>query len=204
MKHYVVWKGHTPGVYAQWAEAKQQIDNFKGALYKSFPDRVAALTAFQDGPNKHLRPITTNTAAAKSSIGKPNPVSISVDAACSGNPGLMEYRGVHTATGEEIFRQGPFEQGTNNIGEFLGLVHGLWYMDKHGLDWPIYTDSVTAMAWVRNKMPKTTLEKTKANAILFDKMDKAVQMLKSNNFKTTILKWETEFWGEIPADFGRK
>ena len=31
--------------------------------------------------------------------------SIAVDAACSGNPGELEYRGVDLQTGEEIFRQ---------------------------------------------------------------------------------------------------
>ena len=56
--------------------------------------------------------------------------SIAVDAACSGNPGNMEYRGVYTKTKEQIFHQGPFPQGTNNIGEFLALVHGLAFFKK--------------------------------------------------------------------------
>jgi ribonuclease HI len=130
--------------------------------------------------------------------------SISVDAACSGNPGLMEYRGVHTVSREEIFRQGPHKDGTNNIGEFLALVHALAFLKKMQSNTPIYTDSRTAMAWVRNKKVKTTLNKTAKNANLFDMMDRAIKWLKSNTYTNKIIKWDTKNWGEIPADFGRK
>ena len=47
--------------------------------------------------------------------------SLAVDAACAGNPGPMEYRGVLVRTGQEIFHVGPMEGGTNNIGEFLAI-----------------------------------------------------------------------------------
>jgi ribonuclease HI len=132
-------------------------------------------------------------------------ISISVDAACSGNPGTMEYQGVETNTKRRIFYQGPFREGTNNIGEFLALVHGLGYLKKHGHDSvPIFTDSITAMAWVRNKKAKTKLERTTSNAVLFDLVARAEEWLKKNTYKNPILKWETENWGENPADFGRK
>lgn len=42
----------------------------------------------------------------------------------------MEYRGVDTKTRKQIFIQGPFEEGTNNIGEFLAIVHGLALLKK--------------------------------------------------------------------------
>ncbi len=132
-------------------------------------------------------------------------ISISVDAACSGNPGIMEYQGVETNTKRRLFHQGPFRDGTNNIGEFLALVHGLGYLKKHGYDSvPIFTDSVTAMAWVRNKKAKTKLDRTAHNAILFDLIERAENWLKTNTYNNPILKWDTENWGEIPADFGRK
>ena len=130
--------------------------------------------------------------------------SLSVDAACSGNPGLMEYRGVYTKTKEEIFRQGPFKEGTNNIGEFLALVHGLAYLKQIKSALPLYTDSVTAMSWVRAKKCRTKLEKSDKNAALFELVVRAENWLKKNEYTTTILKWETPVWGEIPADFGRK
>ena len=137
-------------------------------------------------------------------VGLPDFQSLSVDAACSGNPGLMEYRGVYTKTGEEIFRQGPFKDGTNNVGEFLALVHGLAFMKQKNSPLPIYTDSKTAIAWVKTKKAKTKLEKNDTNAILFDLISRAEKWLAENKYSTQILKWETEVWGEIPADFGRK
>ena len=117
----------------------------------------------------------------------------------------MEYRGVDTKTVYEFFRQGPFQRGTNNIGEFLALVHALAYLKKEGKDsLVIYTDSRTAMSWVRNKKVKTTLKKTGQNAILFELMDRGITWLKNNSYKNPIIKWDTKSWGEIPADFGRK
>jgi len=131
--------------------------------------------------------------------------SISVDAACSGNPGIMEYRGVDTYSQVEHFKQGPFPQGTNNVGEFLAIIHGLaWLKQKKDTTTTIYTDSRTAMAWVRNKKVKTMLKKTAKNDILFELIDRGIKWLKTNTYRNPIIKWETKSWGEIPADFGRK
>jgi len=117
----------------------------------------------------------------------------------------MEYRGVATVSGTEIFKMGPFDNGTNNVGEFLALVHALAYLKKLDKeDVKIYSDSRTAMAWVRNKKVKTTLKKTPENEAIFVLMDRALKWLNSNTYKTKILKWDTDTWGEIPADFGRK
>jgi ribonuclease HI len=137
-------------------------------------------------------------------IGQPNYNSISVDAASSGNPGIMEYRGVNTKTGEELFKQGPFEESTNNIGEFLALVHALALLKDKNSDRIIYTDSRTAMSWVKKKTVKTNLERSDKNKPVFDLVDRALAWLKNNDFSTVIVKWETKAWGEIPADFGRK
>ena len=136
--------------------------------------------------------------------GLPVKDSIAVDAACSGNPGLMEYQGVYTKTGELLFHQGPFKNGTNNIGEFLALVHGLAFLKQRNSSLPIYTDSKTALAWIKNKKAKTLLEKNAENAILFELIERAEKWLKENSYTTEVLKWKTEIWGEIPADFGRK
>lgn len=204
-KYYTVWAGHQPGVYDSWSDCQVQIKNFPGAKYKSFKSKAEAEKAFYEPYSKH---IGISTSKSKS---KPSPHhkgiiknSFSVDAACSGNPGIMEYRGVHTGTGEEIFRQGPYKDGTNNIGEFLALVHILALFKKLNNNSLIYTDSRTAMAWVRNKKVKTTLEKNADNAILFELMDRAINWLKENTYTNEIVKWDTKNWGEIPADFGRK
>jgi ribonuclease HI len=136
--------------------------------------------------------------------GKPVLHSIAVDAACSGNPGDMEYRGVYTSTGEEIFHIGPLRQGTNNVGEFLALVHGLALLKQKNSNLPIYSDSTNAIKWVKNKKSKTLLEPTPLNKPIFELIERAEKWLKENTYTSAILKWETAEWGEIPADFGRK
>jgi ribonuclease HI len=131
--------------------------------------------------------------------------SISVDAACSGNPGVMEYRGVWTADGAELFHFGPARDGTNNIGEFLAIVHALALLHKkEDAVTPVYTDSKTAISWVRKKKANTQLKPNHHNKNLFDMIRRAEKWLKENEWKNPVLKWETERWGEIPADFGRK
>ncbi len=130
--------------------------------------------------------------------------ALAVDAACSGNPGVMEFRGVIADTGTEVFHRGPFPQGTNNIGEFLALVLGLAYLKQNNLPWNIYTDSVTALAWLRQRKCKTKLPRTPQNEPLFLMVAKAEAWLRANTYTTRIYKWDTEKWGEIPADFGRK
>lgn len=130
--------------------------------------------------------------------------ALAVDAACSGNPGVMEFRGVIADTGTEVFHRGPFPQGTNNIGEFLALVLGLAYLKKNNLPWNIYTDSVTALAWLRQRKCKTKLPRTPQTEELFVMVQKAEAWLRANTYTTRIYKWDTEKWGEIPADFGRK
>lgn len=206
-KFFVVWEGKEPGIYHSWEECKRQIHGFAGALYKGFATeaeaREAMVSPCWDYIGKSAKP-KKPSAEDIARVGTPNFESLSVDAACSGNPGLMEYRGVYTKTGEEIFRQGSFKNGTNNIGEFLALVHGLALLKQKESTIPVYTDSITAIAWVRAKKAKTKLEKNAENAILFDLIQRAEKWLAENEYSTQINKWETEVWGEIPADFGRK
>jgi ribonuclease HI len=206
-KYYVVWKGHVPGVYDNWEDCKKQIDGFTGAVYKSFKDKNLAETAFKEGSENYIgldERILSFSDETRKLVGKPISNSLSVDAACSGNPGILEYRGVHTSTGREIFKQGPFPEGTVNIGEFLALVHGIAYLKQKNKDIPVYSDSRTAISWVKKKQVKTKLKKNKKNEKLFELIDRAIQWLNNNDYKNQIIKWETEYWGEIPADFGRK
>jgi len=207
-KYYTVWKGHHTGVFESWDDCKAQIKDFKGAQYKSFNSFNAAKAALKEnykdyiGKSKKFKSELPEAQLKK--IGQPNHNSISVDAAVSGNPGKMEYRGVNTKTKKEIFKQGPFEEGTNNIGEFLAIVHGLALLKKNNSNCIIYTDSKTAMSWVKKKICNTKLGRNNKNKTLFELVDRAVEWLKNNSYTTTIVKWETKAWGEIPADFGRK
>lgn len=195
-KFYVVWKGYKPGIYQSWGDCKEQIEGFKGAQYKSYTSMTTARKAYDTGRDiTSVAKKITNT-----SITTP---SLSVDAACSGNPGVMEYQGVNTETKEQVFHQ-KFKEGTNNIGEFLALVHGLAFLQKQGSNLPVYSDSQIAIGWVKKMHCKTKLDPSPKNAKLFEMIRRGEEWLKNNTYSNPILKWETKVWGEIPADFGRK
>lgn len=207
-KYYTVWKGHNTGVFETWNDCKAQIKNYDGAQYKSFLTFDEAKKALSGNYFDYVGKNKTFTSglseAELKKIGEPNYNSISVDAASSGNPGIMEYRGVDTKTKKQLFIQGPFAEGTNNIGEFLALVHGLAFLKQHNSERIMYTDSRTAMSWVRKKTCNSKLERNTKNKPVYELVDRAVKWLKENSYTTTIVKWETKAWGEIPADFGRK
>ena len=206
-KFYVVWTGHQTGGFNPWDECRKAVHGFEGARYKSFESLDQAKQALRENPFKY---IGKNAAAPPpdpeklKAAGKPVENSIAVDAACNMVTGDMEYRGVYTFTKQVLFKQGPFPKASNNIGEFLALVHALAWCQKKKLDLPIYSDSKTAIAWVRNKHAKTKVEQNPQNEALFDMIDRAERWLRNNTWKNRILKWETEVWGEIPADYGRK
>ncbi len=206
-KFYVVWEGVTPGIYTDWITCKLQVQSYKDAKYKSYETREEADKAYAAGYKTQLKPRKKAAPTSSDDIQNappPNWDSIAVDAACSGNPGDMEYRGVYVRTGQQIFRQGPFKKGTNNIGEFLALVHGLAQLKREGSELPIYSDSRNAISWVKQKKCKTKLERTAINEPIFNLIARAERWLQTNTYTTQILKWETKIWGEIPADFGRK
>lgn len=206
-KYYVVWKGRQTGIFDSWAECRKAVEGFDGAAYKSFEDLQTAKKALAGNMYQYLgkkQPAASLSAQQLKAIGSPIANSLSVDAACNMVTGQMEYQGVHTTTRQQLFKMGPFQKGSNNIGEFLAIVHALAWCQKHNINLPIYTDSRTAMAWVRNKKANTKVAPSDANDQLFDMIDRAEQWLKNNTWTNPILKWETEAWGEIPADFGRK
>ena len=198
-KYYVVWLGRKQGIYKSWKACQSQIDGFKGAKYKAFENKKTAEEAFKSHYFNYIGKPAQTVTPLKWPDGL---YGWAVDAACSGNPGIMEYRGVDIQTKQQIFIQGPFSEGTNNIGEFLALVHALVLVKDQ--DMPIYTDSRTAIAWLKNTKVKTSLEKTARNEKLFLLIERSENWLINNTFTNPILKWQTKIWGEIPADFGRK
>lgn len=205
--YYVVWSGRQIGVFNSWDECRMQVEGFPGAKYKGFPTRESAESAFKNGPDvvetRHGTSLS-NWQSLPEGAPTPNTISIAVDAACSGNPGKMEYRGVFVDTGTELFKSPVFEGGTNNIGEFLAIVHCLAWQQKNHLNYPIYSDSVNGQKWVREGVCKTKLVETQQNKYLFEVIHRAEKWLHDNTFRVPIMKWRTEIWGEIPADFGRK
>lgn len=202
-KFYVVWRGRNPGVYDNWDDAREQVDNFPDASYKSFPTASEAAKAFrQEAVKEDTRDIAGILLGRKE--GAIDPKGWAVDASCLGNPGVMEYRCVDLRTGKEIFHGGPYPQGTNNIGEFLGIVHALALMAQRNEVHTLYSDSVIAINWVKKRVLKTKLAPNDVNAQLFQVMARALTWIRTHDWSVPILKWQTEIWGEIPADFGRK
>lgn len=216
-KYYVVWVGRNPGVYDDLQDALEQVDDYPGASFKGFDSAAAAAEAYRSSQVKAdsgdiskllLDAQRRNIPAAGKADYMTNPeIDIdgwAVDAACSGNPGKMEYRGVDLKSGLELFRVGPFEQSTNNIGEFLAIVHALSLMYQRGERHTIYSDSKTGMAWVRDRKVKTKLARNAKTEKSFQLMERALSWLNSHHYDVKIRKWDTDRWGEIPADFGRK
>lgn len=214
---YVVWQGREAGVYDSWAACEVQVKGV-AAKYKGFATRTEAEKAFSEGPEKYIiRNITSKQSTASNTNDlqalcadlqrgdqSPKYPALAVDAACSGNPGLMEFRGVIADTGTQVFHRGPYVNGTNNIGEFLAIVLGLAYLKINHLPWALYSDSKTAISWIRQKQCKTNIEWNAKNQDLLLAVRAAEKWLHENTWTTPIYKWETERWGEIPADFGRK
>jgi ribonuclease HI len=204
-KYYVVWRGRDTGIFTTWEQCSQQVEGFADAEYKAFSNRDAAERAFQGGYHDYRgKPAPTLSAEEIALIGEPELESYSVDASCLGYPGPVEYRCVHTRTKEVVFRRGPFAGGGSNLGEFLALVHALALFKNKGISLPIYSDSRTAISWVRRKKCKSRVERQDDNRVLFELVDRAVRWLEANDYANAILTWETAAWGDIPADFGRK
>lgn len=212
-KYYVVWQGRQPGVYLTWEDCQAQVRGFEQAKFKSFDRMADAEAAFLEHHAQHIKvaaggakktetPERTLEQLQKMGV---DMSAICVDAACSGNPGVLEYKGV-TMDGKPLFHRGPFPEGTVNLGEFLALVSALAMLHAKGdHKRRIYTDSMTAMAWVKKKKTNSKLVRNDVNADLLDRAAQAQQWLIDHPECTNpITKWETEKWGEIPADFGRK
>lgn len=204
-RYYVVWNGLAPGIYHSWEECQAQIKGVKQALYKSFASLADAERAYSGSPYDYIG--NKNQAdGVPASTELPSEVeqnALAVDAACSGNPGSMEYQGVYVGSGTRIFHFGPLF-GTNNIGEFLAIVHALALLHQKNNDMPIYSDSHNALLWVKQKKCKTKLERNTKTEEIFRLIDRAENWLRTHSYKNPLLKWETQKWGEIPADFGRK
>lgn len=202
-RYYVVWKGRKTGVFSSWKECAAQVQGVTGAQYKSFTSRAAAEQALC---GKYATQVGKPVSSREWLFSPHPPVAESycVDAACSGSPGPLEYRGVDLRTGKEIFRQGPYQHGTNNVGEFLAIVHALRLLDKRHGAMPIYSDSSTAIGWVKKKRCNTELVADEKNTPLFKLINQAEEWLAEHSVANPILKWDTKAWGEIPADFNRK
>ena len=198
-KFYVVWRGRKPGVYDSWDDCKLQVEGFGEAAYKAYATLEDAEEAFWRG-KEEAQPAQAVAGQDDKKGGTPLPAAaprpydedaIAVDAACSGNPGPMEYRGVDLRSGRELFHLGPMH-GTNNIGEFLAIVHALALLKKQGVKRTVYSDRRHALQWVRQKTCKNTLERNEQTEGLFQLIDSAVIRMRNHKIEVTLLKWQTK------------
>lgn len=206
-KYYVVWVGRESGVFETWEKCNEQIFGFPKAVYKSFKTKELAEQAFLSSSKEFIGQDVFDNEITEDQlkiIGDPIKDSISVDGAWNTSTGIVEYQGVHTDTKKILFKAGPYEDGTNNIVEFLAIVHALAFCKQNNIKLPIYSDSRNAISWVRDKEARTNHKRSSKNFKLFELVDRAIKWLNENTYDNEILKWETKAWGENPADFGRK
>lgn len=210
-KFYVVWVGHSPGIYDSWEECKLQTDGFPNAKYKAFDNLELATKAYRGRYEDHiglLKSIANHSSVRPNYDAYPDIKlnAIAVDGACSHNPGPTEYQGVLVGTGETLFKVGPIQAATNNIGEYLAIVHALAWLDaKKDYTTSVYSDSRTALSWIRRRGHNSKLVPSPENAYARELLARADKWLQTHlTIPNQILKWDTENWGEIPADFGRK
>ncbi len=221
-KFYVVWKGHQTGIFRTWRECQAHTRGFGQSRYRSFKTFDEAKAAFENPelygvglkkvviereakavkpPSYEARPLSEQELQL---IGQPILASYCVDAVCGKTPGELYYRGVRTETGQEVFRQGPFADGSNDVGEFLAVVHALAWLKQQNITDPVYTASVKAWRWRKEAKCHTQLLPSENNAPLFVLIRRAEKWLQVNFYENKVLKWHTKAWGENPADYGRK
>ncbi|WP_127588185.1 ribonuclease H [Paenibacillus koleovorans] len=216
-KYYVVWEGKAPGVYKTWPECKNQVDGLPDAKYKSFESLEEANAAYKKGwkgiwgrgsgaagASSKTKSAGGSSAKSAADAGEIDYDSISVDVGTQGNPGPVEYKGVDTRTGEVLFAVGPVRKGTNNLGEFLAIVHALAYLKQQGSKKTVYTDSMNALKWLKQKSVSSTLVRDASTQEIWDLVERAERWLQTNSYPNKVLKWQTDVWGEIKADYGRK
>ena len=188
-KYYVVWEGFATGVFDSWEECQLQVTGYPGAKFKSFNSADEAVAAYRGDPAAQIdmiRNIATHSAPVVNYAAIPE---IKLDA----------------IAGQQLFHVGPLAGGTNNIGEFCALIHALALCARKGRpDIPIYSDSVTAQSWLRHRKVKTTLTPTPENEPIRSILARAIAWMDTHPVQNPIIKWNTDEWGEIPADFGRK
>ena len=228
-KWYVIYRGRRVGVYDNWRECEQETRGFPDAKFASFDTYEEARCSFLkecicgggdcEWVQKAFPSICTSSPSGdtwRTCEGGPEIPCVCTDAACT-NPvgGDVEYRCVRisnkTAAVEQLFAFGPFRLGSNNIGEYVGLVRALMWTSTHDSlgSAPIYTDSRVAISWVSN--PVAPGSNTTIKAIGDDlraELKYCDDWIKTPVAKKEVLKrvrhWKTSCWGEIPADYGRK
>ena len=124
-------------------------------------------------------------------------VGIATDGAHSAKERLTRFRAVDLSSGKELFSK-AIGNWTNNIGEFLGIVEAVRYVMEHP-ESPrtIYSDSITAITWYRNKQ---TASSRRCPAL--QKAEIFLKVMEARIKDIEVLHWVIRLVGVFPAVFG--
>jgi len=213
MKYYVVRNGKKKWIFDSWDETKVIVEWFQNAKYKSFDDYDIAKKSFDMWYDVFFGQRDKKVKKDKKEIIKNKKIltpSICVDASCMGNPGNLQYQIVDTGNLCNIYKSPIFEHWTQNIWEYMAIVHWMMILSENDFYKKykiIYSDSNTAISWIVNKKPKTSLIRDIYNIKLKNQFEKTNKWLLENTEKIKniqVIKRETKYRWEILADFGRK
>lgn len=209
-KFYVVWKGRDTGIFTSWSEVNELIKGFSGAEYKSYADQETAELEFSLGSPKGRsndeNHTTTKLKEEPSDDHKaPDHECLTVDGSYLGGKKIMQYRCVWNQSKEEVFSTKPIEGGNQNIAEFLALVGAMKYrVSTKQYDLHIYSDSQTALSWVRNCKIKSSYDLSQLDEVVQERIYGALKFIAKSGVRKNLYKWDSALWGDIPADYGRK
>jgi len=131
-KFYIVKNGRIPGIYTTWAECLRQVENFSGAVYKSYKTREEAQEAFSS--NLTIRKIApkkriNSTLKIESQFVSRDGIRLRIycDGACSGNPGRAgSGLAIYEDEKKPVLIYGAADvMGTNNTAELKALLRAL-------------------------------------------------------------------------------
>lgn len=209
-KFYAVRKGYQTGIFLTWEVCEKYVKGYPKAEYKSFYNKDDAEDYMRGKENEY----TTVTNSNSNSTHIPTGAFLAVDGGTIGGNNSngstkCQYQIYNSQTQKVELTSKPIV-GTNNIGEFLGIVKAIGILHKQNLHHiPIYSDSLIAIKWVKDKKAKTNLGNNNSSVDsivntldMLEAAEKFLHTISLANF--TIRKWETKSWGENPADFGRK
>lgn len=199
-KYYVIFNTENRGIYDTWGECQEKTKGVSGVKFKSFKNRSLAETAL----NENLIESKENE-KIKDLFPK---IGFATDGACNVKKRIGQYQIYDLEKNKMIFTSKEFENTTNNQMEFLALMHALILCEDLKVledikydNYPIYTDSITAISWLKNNKLNSNID---YDSIVGKEIKKMLNWLKNNQYNNKIIKWETKNLGEIPADFGRK
>lgn len=143
-KFYVVWEGRTPGIYTDWASCLKQVEKFRGARYKSFPNKPEAEAAYKGSLGRVGQKSTTQRKSNGASVKTYNAkevealdaeIKIFTDGGCEPNPGEAGSGiAVYKAQVLDSLWYGLYNpKGTNNTAE-LHALHQALIMAKEAIE----------------------------------------------------------------------